>query len=32
MLSKQGMNTMRRTYPAMSDEDKDYPKTLSKIS
>ena len=21
---------MRRTYPALSDEDKDYPKTLSK--
>ena len=30
VLSKKGMNTMRRTYPALSDEDKDYLKTLSK--
>ena len=30
MLSKKGMNTMRRTYLVLSDEDKDYLKTLSK--
>ena len=30
VLSKKGMNTMRRTYLALSDEDKDYLKTLSK--
>lgn len=30
MLSKKGMNAMRRTYLVLSDEDKDYLKTLSK--
>lgn len=30
VLSKKGMNAMRRTYLALSDEDKDYLKTLSK--
>ena len=30
VLSKKGMNTMRRTYLALSDEDRDYFITLSK--
>ena len=30
VLSKKGMNTMRRTYLALSDEDRDYLITLSK--
>ena len=30
LLSKKRMNTMRRTYLALSDEDKDCLKTLSK--
>lgn len=29
VLSKKGMNTMRRTYLALSDEDRDYLITLS---
>ena len=30
VLSKKGMNAMRRTYLTLSEEDKDYLKTLSK--
>lgn len=30
VLSKKGMNAMRRTYLTLSGEDKDYLKTLSK--
>lgn len=30
VLSKKGMNAMRRTYLTLSEEEKDYLKTLSK--